>query len=77
MAPLCPLSYSFWSDSWWLPDTRLPALGADKNTMTVGGYSGGAAYAQNFQIVFSKDIKGTGCFAGDTFGHHLKFGTFK
>jgi hypothetical protein len=46
----------------------LPALGADSNSWTVSGYSGGAFTADHFTMINSAKIKGMASFCGGPFG---------
>ena len=46
----------------------LPALGADSNSWTVSGYSGGAFTADHFTMINSAKIKGMASFGGGPFG---------
>ena len=53
-----------------LPQTAnsLPALGADPNTVTFSGISGGGYMSNVMQIIHSKRVKGTGLVVGGPYG---------
>ena len=42
----------------------LPQLTIDVDTITVSGYSGGAAFAPQFHVAYSANISGSGAWSG-------------
>ena len=46
------------------PSKALPPMGADPNTITFSGYSGGAYMSHYMHVIHSDVIKGVGLFNG-------------
>lgn len=43
---------------------KLPGFGADPNTITISGFSGGAFAADQLKVIYSETFKGAGLLAG-------------
>lgn len=54
--------YNNWD--WIDPNSRLPPLNAEKNSITVSGFASGATMASQFNVAYSEFIKGAGLVAG-------------
>lgn len=71
---MTPLASCFYSWTWLEPQFNLPPLGAQSDSLTVSGWSGGGSAAGNFQVVFSDYIKGVGLIESGPFGDSFNFG---
>jgi len=64
----CPLMTSFYSPG--LIFGRLPALGADPDTITISGLSGGSTGAATISTAYSDTYAGVGLWIGSSFGEN-------
>ena len=60
----CLFSDSVYSYAWLDNSFLLPGMGASSVDITVSGFSGGSAYANNFQVINSERIKGAALLSG-------------
>ncbi len=61
------VSFIAWQyENWFWCETlyKLPALGGNRDDITISGYSAGSYTAANMHTVFSDRIKGVGLIAG-------------
>lgn len=65
---LCPVTSSFYNSAFNDAKLNLPALGAESNTITASGWSGGCTTAGNLNVVFSEYVKGVGLYQGGPYG---------
>lgn len=64
----CIVQHSAWSPVWFDTSLNLPSLGADADTVTMSGYSGGSYFAAQQAVINSDVIKGAGMFNGGPYG---------
>ena len=64
----CLFSKSFNTWIWLQPDDILPSFGAEADTITISGFSGGSATSTNLQTIYSDTIKGAGLLNGGPYG---------
>ena len=65
----CPLQTSLYLPNFIVG--RLPTLGADPNTITISGLSGGSYGASYLSTAFSDTFIGVGLWIGGSFGEHV------
>ena len=70
LALTCPLQSSLYSPNFIVG--RLPALGADLDTITISGLSGGSYGASYLSTAFSETFMGVGLWIGGNFGEDVR-----
>ena len=68
---LCPVATSVYGNWWLFPSLSLPSFGADPDSITLSGPSGGSSVATQMHTIYSEDIKGAGLIIGTPYGDDL------
>ena len=64
----CIFSQKLWADYYLFPETTLPALGGDPNTVTISGTCGGSNTGTQMHTAYSATFQGAGLWIGGPYG---------
>ena len=67
----CAFSHAGWAIVWMDSDWNLPSLGADPDTITMSGFSGGSYQTSMMSVIHSDLIKGVGLFNGGPYANSV------